>query len=142
MQDTSIKTIIVKNSQHAKLFRVEGQPTLILEATSGFIPFADFQALFAEVGKVVKEMNITKLVFDKRKLTVFHQPSMQWYFTEWKEDMYQLGLKTHRKVLPEDQLFRHSVQVGREKISEQFPEALFQKMDIRYAETVDEAVSV
>ncbi|MFP4089004.1 MAG: hypothetical protein ACLFUB_04020 [Cyclobacteriaceae bacterium] len=141
MQALSSKKIQVKESKHAKLLKVENQPVLIIEATSGFIPFEDFKLLFAEVGEIVKGMKITKLIFDKRQLTVFHQPSMQWYFTEWKEDMYKLGLMTHRKILPKDDLFRHSVKVGREKISDQFPKAVFHKLDIQYAETVEEAIA-
>lgn len=130
----------VQSLKHANLLKVEGQPVLIIEATSGYIPFNAFQEIFNAVGKLVKSEKIEKLIFDKRKMNTFHQPSMQWYYTEWKEEMYQHGLNKHRKILPEDALFRHSVDVGREKIFAEFPGAKFTKMDIQYAESIEEAL--
>jgi hypothetical protein len=65
---------------------------------------------------------------------------MEWYFVEWKEKMFDLGLKTHRKILPKDPVFRHSVKVGREKIKNNFPNGKFNEMDIQYAEDIDQAI--
>jgi hypothetical protein len=89
----------------------------------------------------VKEKKITKLIFDKRKLTVFHQPSMEWYFVEWKEKMFDLGLKTHRKILPQDEIFRQSVKIGREKIKSIHPNGKYTLMDIQYSENLQDAIS-
>ena len=73
---------------------------------------------------------------------VFHQPSMEWYFVEWKEKMYNHGLKTHRKILPKDAVFRQSVKIGRDKINREYPQGKFHKMDIQYFETLDEAIAL
>lgn len=137
-----VKSTLLKKLKHADLLRVEGQPTMIIEATSGYIPFAGFKEIFAEAGKFVKEHKIEKLIFDKRQMNTFHQPSMEWYYTEWKEDMIVHGLTKHRKILPNDQLFRHSVNVGREKIFAAHPKAKFTSLDLKYAESVEEALEM
>jgi|SRR5688572_14841226 hypothetical protein len=131
-----------QNFKHATLKSVESNPqTLILEATATYIPIEQFKEIFNSIGTIVKEKKISKLIFDKRKLTVFHQPSMEWYFVEWKEKMFDLGLKTHRKILPQDDVFRQSVRIGREKIKSTFPNGKYNEMDIQYAETLEDAVA-
>lgn len=112
----------------------------VVEALATYIPIEQFKEIFMAIGDLVKKEKITKLVFDKRKLTVFHQPSMEWYFVEWKEKMYDLGLKVHRKILPKDDVFRQSVKIGREKINSLYPNGKFKLMDIGYAETLEDAI--
>jgi hypothetical protein len=131
-----------QNFKHAVLKSVESNPNvLILEATASYIPIEQFKEIFNTIGSIVKDKKVTKLVFDKTKLTVFHQPSMEWYFVEWKEKMFDLGLKTHRKILPQDDVFRQSVRIGREKIKSTFPNGKYTQMDIQYSENLEEAIA-
>ncbi|WKV11684.1 hypothetical protein [Marivirga harenae] len=125
---------------HAKVSFVEGKPVAIVEATSTYIPIEEFKAIFNTIGKLVDSKKIAKLIFDKRKLTVFHQPSMEWYFTEWKEEMWHKGLKTHRKILPDNKVFQQSVKIGREKIREENPNLKFNEMDIQYKNSIQDAI--
>jgi hypothetical protein len=135
------QTSIFKTLKHAKIMTVDQHPEVaIIEATAGYIPIQQFKEMFELVSTLVSEKKITKLIFDKRSLTVFHQPSMEWYFVEWKEKMYDLGLKTHRKILPQDLVFRHSVKIGREKIKAMHPDGKYTQMSIEYAETIEEAI--
>jgi len=118
------------------------QPTLLVTATSGYIPIGQFKEIFSIAETFVKERGIQKVIFDKRKLTVFHQPSMVWYFVNWKEKMFDLGLKRHVKLLPDDEVFRESVKIGRSKINEDFPNGLFHRMEILYAESLEQALAL
>lgn len=140
-ESLEVKTTLLKELKHARILRVDGQPALIIEATAGYIPFDAFQQIFDETSKLVIAHKIEKLVFDKRQMTTFHQPSMEWYYTQWKEEMLAQGLRKHRKILPDDKLFRHSVQVGREKIFSQYPDAKFTQLDMQYAESIEEALA-
>lgn len=140
MLATTSQTRLIKALPHAKIFQVEEQSILIVEATAAYIPFESFKEIFREIGKTVKARGIEKLIFDKRKLTTFHQPSMEWYFTEWKDEMYGFGLKKHRKILPDDALFHHSVKIGRDKINQAYPHATFHKLDIRYVNSIEEGI--
>jgi hypothetical protein len=127
--------------KHAKVLTVTTSPnTAIVEALTNYIPLEPFKEIFNFIGELAKKKNLTKLIFDKRKLTVFHQPSMEWYFIEWKEEMFDQGLTIHRKILPADDVFRQSVRIGREKIDKNYPNKKFNQMDIQYAETIEEAL--
>jgi hypothetical protein len=137
-----MKLEVIKDFKHAVISIAETSKTVaIVEAKTEYIPIGDFKKIFEAIGEVVKDKGITKLVFDKRNLTVFHQPSMEWYFTEWKEQMFALGLKTHRKILPKNEVFRQSVKIGRDKINNAFPQGKFHQMDIGYAETLEDAIN-
>ena len=100
----------------------------------------DFKELFNKIAILVKQEKITKFIFDKRRLTTFHQPSMEWYHLIWKEDMYKTGLKKHRKLLPNDKLFEQSVITGRKKIARENPDFNFDKFEIIYCKSLEEAI--
>ena len=134
----NLKTIY--EGDHGTVSKVKGQAIAVVTATSTYIPIEEFKKLFEQVGQLVESENITKLIFDKRELTVFHQPSMEWYFTEWKEDMWAKGLKTHRKILPDNKVFQQSVKIGREKIKGEYPNHKFNEMDIQYKDNIESAI--
>jgi hypothetical protein len=128
--------------KHGVIYSLEEYPdTAVLEVTATYIPLDRFKEIFNYIGELTTTRKIKKLIFDKRKLSVFHQPSMEWYFVEWKEKMFDAGLKTHRKILPKDDVFRQSVRIGRDKINKAFPDKKFHQMDIQYAETIEEALA-
>ncbi len=137
-----VQLIEKKKLRHALVSVVEESPrTAVVEALSNYIPIDQFKEIFNFIGELVKQEQINRLVFDKRKLTVFHQPSMEWYFVEWKEKMYDHGLTVHRKILPADEVFRQSVKIGREKINKAYPNGKFHAMDIAYAESLEDALT-
>jgi hypothetical protein len=130
-----------KKFKHATVYTVTGSSAVaVVQANVNYIPLEPFKEIFTFIGELAKKKSLTKLIFDKRKLTVFHQPSMEWYFIEWKEKMYDQGLRTHRKILPADDVFRQSVRIGREKINAAYPQRKFNLMDIQYNETVEDAI--
>ena len=131
---------LVQAFDYADIYVVEGQPILVIEATDAYIPIDEFKQIFTKAEEVVQAESIEKVIFDKRKLEVFHQPSMEWYYTTWKESLLKRGVKTHRKLLPEDTTFRKSVEIGRKKIHEKYPDLHLSDMDIQYAESLTEAV--
>lgn len=136
------KLSLDKTFKHAKFYRVEQDPSvMVVEAISSYIPMEEFKLVFNAITEETIRLQVKKLIFDKRKLTVFHQPSMEWYFVEWKEMMYDLGLRVHRKILPDNPIFKHSVKIGREKISVDHPNGKFKLMDIQYATTIEEAIA-
>jgi hypothetical protein len=115
--------------------------TLLCIVKTSYIPMADFQVTFNKMEALVKDRPITTMIFDKSKLTTFHQPSMEWYHVHWKEKMYDRGLKMYRKILPPNEFFVQSVQVGRQNIRKNNPNFDFDKYDIRYFDTLEAALS-
>ncbi len=135
-------TIITEN-RFAKVYTIqEHSHVLVCELQGNYIPEQNFKELFNAMTDVIKSARfaLTTLVFDKRSLTTFHQASMTWYHVEWKPEMLKYGLAHYRKILPKDNLFRKSVEIGRSKISTDYPTFDFTQYDIKYCETIEEAV--
>lgn len=142
MSDNDTPTLeTIKELKHASISLIKGEKSIFLvTAETRYIPINHFKNVFNEIGQLVEKYSVKKLIFDKRKLNVFHQPSMEWYFVEWKSQMLDLGLTRHVKILPIDEVFRQSVKIGRRKIDESFPNGRFHQLEILYAESLEEAI--
>ncbi|ELR71373.1 hypothetical protein C900_02831 [Fulvivirga imtechensis AK7] len=127
--------------ENANVYLVNSADAVLVEASGTYITNDEFKNIFHYVGSLVISNGIKKLVFDKRTLKIFHQPSMEWYFVVWKEKMYTHGLKTYRKILPQSSVFRESVRISQEKINKKYPNAKCHNMDIKYSETLEEAIN-
>lgn len=130
----------VATYKHAVISLIREKNLVLLTITSGYVPMNEFKELFVQLTEVVKQEKITKFIFDKRQMTTFHQPSMEWYHLEWKENMYKHGLCSHRKLLPQDKFFEQSVEMGRKKIARDYPDFNFSKYDIVYCTSLEEAI--
>ncbi|MDX2301318.1 MAG: hypothetical protein NW226_00905 [Microscillaceae bacterium] len=144
MTQTILDTIhplnLRKNFDQADLYMVANSTIAILKSKAEYITIDNFKEMCNFIGDMAKLGEVRKLVFDKRSLKIFHQPSMTWYYTEWKTEVSRYGLNRHRKILPNDPLFRQSVKIGREKINREYPQAQYHHLDIQYFETLDEAI--
>lgn len=127
--------------KHAQVFRAEHEPeSVVVIATANYIPMEEFKSIFNFIDDLAGKKKVSKVIFDKTKLSVFHQPSMEWYFTDWKERMYKKGCSSHRKILPQDSMFINSVKVGRDKINKAYPDKVFHQLDIQYCDSIEEAL--
>ena len=133
-------TTLVSDSKWALIQYVEESLAVILKFKVSYVPIEVFKSVLGEIETFASKEKVTKIVFDKTNLTVFHQPSMEWYHVEWKERMLKKGVKSHRKILPQDRLFVESVRIGREKIQKNNPGFSFAKYDIQYCNSVAEAL--
>jgi hypothetical protein len=113
---------------------------LLCTCLKSYIPADIFKDTFEAIEHSLNGSPVKKMIFDKSNLSVFDQDSMQWYHVEWKPKMYKRGLKHHRKILPNDDFFRTSVQAGRKKIKNAYPEFNFEDYDIQYCQSVEEAI--
>ena len=130
----------VASHKYANTLRVPNKPILVIQSTATSMPLSDFKDIFTEAGTIIEQEGITKLIFDKRSFKVFDPEAMEWYFTEWKEDMFEHGLRTHRKIMPESVPFKYSVDTSRKSIYERFPQGKFRQMDIQYVDSIEEAI--
>jgi hypothetical protein len=126
--------------EHCDIFTVENKAVLIIKATSNYIPIEEFKEVFAQATSLIDTLHIEKIIFDKRRMRVFHQPSMEWYYVQWKEELLNKGIKTHRKLLPDDEVFQKSVELGKAKINEKYPDLRLKEMDIQYYDDLQEAI--
>ncbi|GAA4840808.1 hypothetical protein [Algivirga pacifica] len=132
---------VVIQKPYGKVFLLPDESILICELTKQYVPIEQFKEIFTEIKPFIEQFGIRKFVFDKQNLRVFHQPSMEWYFVSWKEEMYRKGLSVHRKVLPQDQpAFNLAVEAGRAKILAEYKESIIHRLDIQYKASVQEAI--
>jgi len=130
------------DGRFAKVTYHEASKIIICELKSEYVPIEHFKDIFYKISELVKKGVNHKFIFDKRSLRAFHQPSMEWYFVVWKKEMYQHDLKLHRKILPDEAWFRKSVEIAKMQIVKNFPDNIVDKLDIRYCESVQEAIEV
>jgi hypothetical protein len=134
---------VVRRFPQADICTMEAYPgTVVIRAMAPYIPLMIFQSIFAYVAEMdlVREGRVTTVVFDKRKLMYYHQPSIEWYFLSWKATMVAYGVTRHRKVLPVYAAFRTVAGLGREALFRDHPAAAFHRLDIGYVESLREAL--
>jgi hypothetical protein len=67
---------------------------------------------------------------------------MEWYFLNWKNKMLEFGLKKHRKILPEEKWFEKMVMIAKEQIMKNNPDNIIHLLDIRYCNSIEEAILI
>jgi hypothetical protein len=144
METTTLKTEKLQKFselKHAEVLFDQATKSAIVRSKLNFIPFKNFQEIFGQVEELLKKHAVKKLIFDKTSLNVFDQPSMEWYYLDWKVRMMKNhGLKDHRKILPNDSFFKKSVDIGRGKILNSHPDHAIQQVNIRYYNSLQEAL--
>ena len=128
------------SSRFSRIYYNADIKTIICELKSEYVPIEHFKDTFYKISELVEAGNNYKFIFDKRSLRAFHQPSMEWYFVIWKKEMYEKGLRIHRKILPPEPWFRKSVAIAKEQISREHQELILDKLDIQYCESIEEAI--
>ena len=126
--------------RYARVWSNPVRKIVICELLTDYVPIEDFKEVFAEIGDLVKEGDFTKFIFDKRALRAFHQPTMEWYFIHWKKEMLGYGVKTHRKILPEEKWFEKMVQLAKAQILADHPDHIIDQLDIAYCDTLEAAI--
>ncbi|NVJ85717.1 MAG: hypothetical protein HWE15_05385 [Algoriphagus sp.] len=128
--------------QYVRVLKNPDLKIILCELLADYIPIEDFKEAFQQIGEVVKEGDYEKFIFDKRSLRAFHQPTMEWYFIYWKKEMLQYGIKTHRKILPDEKWFEKMVQIAKDQILQNYPDNIIDQLDIKYCDSIEEAIAI
>ncbi len=113
---------------------------IVLTAKREYIPMAHFESVLMQVEEFLKINRVDKLIFDGQKLRTFHQSIMTWYYLTWKPRVLKYGLNTYRELLPKSDLIRKSVEIGKKRILRENPHFDFERFDIKYCESLEEAL--
>jgi hypothetical protein len=127
-------------TDYSSLYINEQLKMAICVADEEYIPIDNFKDTFLRISELIKEIEIKNLVFDKRKLRTFHQPSMEWYFAVWKPEMKKQGLTSHFKILPKLDWFEKAVEAGKYEIFQKFSKEILNGISIKYVTSVEEAL--
>ena len=128
------------SNEYFNCYRDEGNEFMICEAMTSYVPVDVFMETFQALTPIIKQHGIKKFIFDKRSLRAFHQPTMEWYFIVWKQELLQYGLKTHRKILPDGEWFRKCVEAGKASIIRENPGFNPDMYDIQYYSSIGECI--
>lgn len=128
-------------SRWATVYANDQKGVVVCVLNSDYVPIEFFKETFNQISEIIAAGTYYKFVFDKRALRTFHQPSMEWYFIHWKKDMLAHGLKEHRKLLPEIEWFKKAVFIARDQLIEQYPANIIEQLNIKYCDTIEEAVA-
>jgi len=131
---------VILDNQYFKAEYIKEKKAVVCASKSSFIPEQEFKQSFELMGEFIKINLVDIFVFDKESLKTFHQASMVWYHVNWKPRMFDFGLRSHRKILPQDSFFKKSVEIGRQKIKREHPGFDFERYDIRYFDSLAEAL--
>ena len=126
---------------HVAVYLLPQAHTVLCQARKAYLPHEVFVETYRQIEGLVPRHRITKLVFDKQPLRIFNQASMIWYHVHWKQQMYELGLRTYRKILPPDEAFRLAVSICRANLMKDNSGFDLAKFDIRYCNSLAEALT-
>lgn len=129
-------------NDYAEVYTHDSKQTIICILNQEYVPIREFRSTFERITEIVKRGQYKKFIFDKRMLRTFHQPSMEWYFLEWKTQMLSHGLNKHRKLLPDLPWFVKAVDVARKPLLKKLPDAISAQLDIVYCDSLEEAFEV
>ena len=133
---------LIFEERDARVFASQEKGIVICELLSDYVPIDNFKSIFLRISEVIKQGGFTKFIFDKRALRAFHQPSMEWYFLHWKNEMLEYGVDQHRKILPAEKWFEKMVMIAKEQILKNNPDNIIEKLDIRYCDSIEEAILI
>lgn len=128
------------NSRFSTVYVNTDKGIIFCQLNEEYTPIENFKETFNQISTLAKKNKYSKFIFDKRALRTFHQPSMEWYFITWKQEMLKLGISKHRKILPELDWFKKAVQIAKIDLELKFPDNVFKQLDIQYCDSIEEAI--
>lgn len=131
---------LISNTLCSSLYYNKNLEMALCVAEVEYIPIDTFKTIFLSISDLIEHYPIKHLLFDKRKLRTFHQPSMEWYFAIWKPEIKKKGLTNHYKILPELEWFVQSVNAGKFEIYNKYPKDILTGITISYVDSIESAI--
>lgn len=134
--------VLVLDEQYARVYASDNLKSVVCELLVDYVPIEDFKNVFLQIGEIIANGDFDKFIFDKRALRAFHQPSMEWYYLNWKNKMIEHGVVKHRKILPKEKWFEKMVMIAKEQIIKNNPDNVVHQLDIKYCDSLEEAIAI
>ena len=131
---------LIYNCPYSSLYYNKNLEMALGIAEVEYIPIDNFKTIFLSISDLIENYPIKHLLFDKRKLRTFHQPSMEWYFAIWKPEIKKKGLTNHYKILPELEWFVQAVNAGKFEIYNKYHKDILAGITINYVKSTEDAI--
>lgn len=135
-----VQPFLYFENEYTVIYFCEKEGYILCIAKAAFIPIDEFMNIFKKNTELAKTNKFKKFIFDKRSLRAFHQPSMEWYYIEWKQEVFENGIDKHYKILPHELWFQRAVEAGKAQILKDYPENILHQVDIRYFDSIKNAL--
>lgn len=133
---------LIYDCEYSKLYYNNELMMAICLAEQEYIPISNFKSMFLKISDLIEKFPIKHLIFDKRKLRTFHQPSMEWYFAIWKQIVKEKELVSHYKILPELDWFEKAVEAGKHEIIKKYSKEILNGINIFYVKSIEEVIEM
>lgn len=130
---------VVFESQQVNVLYINTKYTLICQITAD-INLLKFKEELLHLLQIVQKLKVRQLVIDRRNMFTLHFPSLEWFYSVWLPHMIKLGVRTLHIILPENELFRFSLKLGKDKILKKNPELSHQSFSPHFHKTLQEAL--
>lgn len=131
---------LIYRCSYASLFYNNSLELVLCIADVEYIPIENFKTIFLSISELIEKHTIKHLLFDKRNLRTFHQPSMEWYFAIWKQTIKEKGLFNHYKILPDLEWFVQAVNAGKHEIFKKYNSNILNGIRVSYVDSVEKAI--
>ncbi|MES2567422.1 MAG: hypothetical protein V4565_11175 [Bacteroidota bacterium] len=131
---------LIYRCSYSSLFYNSNLEMVLCIADVEYIPIENFKTIFDSISELIEKHSIKHLLFDKRNLRTFHQPSMEWYFAVWKQSIKEKGLVNHYKILPDLEWFVQAVNAGKHEIFKKYNSNLLNGIRVSYVDTIEKAI--
>ncbi|MGF1532453.1 MAG: hypothetical protein ACFCUI_02020 [Bernardetiaceae bacterium] len=125
----------------SRIYTGNDSNVIICQMLQSYTEIDNFKAMLYKKAELIEQYGCDLFVFDKRSIRGFHQPSMEWYYLEWKPEMYRrFGLRVHRKLFTTETWFLKCIEAGRAEIKRRDPGSIVHTMDITIVDTIAQAI--
>lgn len=131
---------LIHRCSYASLYYNTSLKLVLCIADVEYIPIENFKNIFLTISELIEKHTIQHLLFDKRNLRTFHQPSMEWYFAIWKPSMKAMGLVNHYKILPNLEWFVQAVNAGKHEIFKKYSNNILDGINVTYVDSIEKAI--
>jgi hypothetical protein len=135
-----LPSILLFENEYLTFEKVKNSHSGLVTTKKDYVPIEKFKTGFLEIAKQAKSNFLKSIIFDKRNLSVFHQPSMEWYYTSWKKELAAANISRHYKILPPLPWFAKSVEAGLSEIKAKHPTFDFSIFTVTYVDSPEEAI--
>ncbi|OJJ20136.1 hypothetical protein BKI52_16830 [marine bacterium AO1-C] len=127
----------ILKSQQVNVFYVGSKQALICQVNAD-INLKKFKETLIQLVPVTQKLKICQLVVDRRNMFTIHFPSLEWFYAIWLPQMIKSGVRRLHIVLPENELFRFSLRIGKQRILKEHPQLLHQDLPPNFYKNLKE----
>lgn len=127
--------------QYTTVYFLSVQKIAIVKVHNAFVPMSNYREALGRISGFAEKRQINKVIIDAQKLVAYHRPSVEWSFTNWKQQAFKHGLSIYCYVLPTNEEYQKKLKNEIFRINNTNPELGFLKqIQISFCESLDEAI--